>query len=315
VSSKIVNQFIKKFSLKKGQIDELDNDASARIYFRTNNKIIAYIPKEKGESIDNFINATKILSNIDIKVPNIHIQDKKLEILLIDDFGNNKISKIINQSNTKEILKKCIDVIIKIQSYKHKNDVSTFDLKAIIEETLMFIDWYLIKEKNINVSHNDRDYFIKIITSLYHKAEIKNSVYIHKDYHVDNIFYFPMEEKEIGIIDYQDLNIGHASYDIMSILKDTRNPIDKILEKQLLNYYINKTKFNKDEIIRGYDFFSIQRNLKIIGIFSRLKHRDNKIKYMDLIRNCKEFISRTLQNSEYSDLNSWILKKDKYFSN
>ena len=315
MSIKIVNQFITKFSLKKGHIDELDNDASARIYFRTNNKIIAYIPKEKGESIDNFINATKILNNMDIKVPNIHIQDKKLEILLIDDFGNNKISKIINQSNTKEILKKCIDVIIKIQSYKHKNDVSTFDLKAIIEETLMFIDWYLIKEKNINVSYNDRDCFIKIITSLYHKAEIKNSVYIHKDYHVDNIFYFPMEEKEIGIIDYQDLNIGHASYDIMSILKDTRNPIDKILEKQLLNYYINKTKFNKDEIIRGYDFFSIQRNLKIIGIFSRLKHRDNKIKYMDLIRNCKEFISRTLQNSEYSDLNSWILKKDKYFSN
>ena len=313
MSSKIINQFIKKFSLKKGHIDQLDNDASARIYFRTNNKIIAYIPKEKGESISNFISATKILNNIGIKVPNIHIQDKKLEVLLIDDFGNNKISKIINQCDVREILKKCIDVIVKIQSYEHKNDVSTFDLKAIIEETLMFIDWYLIKEKNISVSHTDRNSFIKIITSLYHKAEIKNNVYIHKDYHVDNIFYFPMEKKEIGIIDYQDLNIGHASYDILSILEDTRNPIDKILEKQLLNYFINKSKFNKDEIIKGYNFFSIQRNLKIIGIFSRLKHRDNKIKYMNLINNCKEFISRTLQNCEYGDLNAWILKKDKYF--
>ena len=313
MSNKIVNQFIKKFSLKKGQIDQLDNDASARIYFRTNNKIIAYIPKEKGESISNFISATKILNNIGIKVPNIHIQDKKLEVLLIDDFGNNKISKIINQCDVREILKKCIDVIVKIQSYEHKNDVSTFDLKAIIEETLMFIDWYLIKEKNISVSHTDRNSFIKIITSLYHKAEIKNNVYIHKDYHVDNIFYFPMEKKEIGIIDYQDLNIGHASYDILSILEDTRNPIDKILEKQLLNYFINKSKFNMDEIIKGYNFFSIQRNLKIIGIFSRLKHRDNKIKYMNLINNCKEFISRTLQNCEYGDLNAWILKKDKYF--
>ena len=313
MSSNIVNQFIKKFSLKKGQIDQLDNDASARIYFRTNNKIIAYIPKEKGESISNFISATKILNNIGIKVPNIHIQDKKLEVLLIDDFGNNKISKIINQCDVREILKKCIDVIVKIQSYEHKNDVSTFDLKAIIEETLMFVDWYLIKEKNISVSHTDRNSFIKIITSLYHKAEIKNNVYIHKDYHVDNIFYFPMEKKEIGIIDYQDLNIGHASYDILSILEDTRNPIDKILEKQLLNYFINKSKFNKDEIIKGYNFFSIQRNLKIIGIFSRLKHRDNKIKYMNLINNCKEFISRTLQNCEYGDLNAWILKKDKYF--
>lgn len=313
MSTKIVNEFIRKFSLETSNIDRLDNDASERIYYRTDNKIIAYIPKKRGESIYNFINATKILNSIGIRVPRVHIQDNELEILLIDDFGNNKISKIIDQYDIEEILKKCIDEIINIQSNKPKNDVLIFDLKAIIEETLMFIDWYLIKEKNISISNNDRNSFIDIITSLYHKAKIKNNVYVHRDYHVDNIFYFPQEKKQIGIIDYQDLSIGHASYDILSILEDTRNPIDKKLEKRLLNYFIVKSKFDINEIIKGYNFFSIQRNLKIIGIFCRLKHRDKKFKYMDLIGNCKEFISRMLKNSEYYDLNSWILKKDKYF--
>ena len=69
----------------------------------------------------------------------------------------------------------------------------------------MFIDWYLIKEKNISISNNDRNSFIDILTSLYHKAKIKNNVYVHRHYHVDNIFYFPKEKKQIGIIDYQDL--------------------------------------------------------------------------------------------------------------
>ena len=102
-----------------------------------------------------------------------------------------EISKIIDQYDIEEILKKCIDEIINIQSNKPKNDVLIFDLKAIIEETLMFIDWYLIKEKNISISNKDRNSFIDIITSLYHKAKIKNNVYVHRDYHVDNIFYFP----------------------------------------------------------------------------------------------------------------------------
>ena len=97
MSTKIVNEFIRKFSLETSNIDRLDNDASERIYYRTDNKIIAYIPKKKGESIYNFINATKILNSIGIRVPRVHIQDNELEILLIDDFGNNKISKIIDQ--------------------------------------------------------------------------------------------------------------------------------------------------------------------------------------------------------------------------
>ena len=69
MSTKIVNEFVRKFSLETSHIDRLDNDASERIYYRTNNKIIAYIPKKKGESIYNFINATKILDSMGIKVP------------------------------------------------------------------------------------------------------------------------------------------------------------------------------------------------------------------------------------------------------
>ena len=89
MSTKIVNEFIRKFSLETSNIDKLDNDASERIYYRADNKIIAYVPKKKGESIYNFINATKILNSIGIKVPRVHIQDNELEILLIDDFGRN----------------------------------------------------------------------------------------------------------------------------------------------------------------------------------------------------------------------------------
>ena len=67
--------------------------------FRTNNKIVAYIPQKKGESIDDFIKTTRILKKINIKVPEFIYKIMKLEILLIDDFGNNKISKIIDQND------------------------------------------------------------------------------------------------------------------------------------------------------------------------------------------------------------------------
>ena len=67
------------------------------------------------------------------------------------------------------------------------------------------------------------------------------------------------------------------SYDLLSILQDTRNPIKIDEEETLIRYFCKKTDIDYDSFSRGYDFFSIQRNLKIIGIFQDLNTEIKKI--------------------------------------
>ena len=93
--------------------------------------------------------------------------------------------------------------------------------------------------------------------------------------------------KRIGIIDSQDALIGHPAYDLVSLIDDVRIKTSKKLKKQTYNYYLKKTskihKDNFEKFLLDFNILSIQRSLKIIGIFSRLFKRDKKNRYLKYI--------------------------------
>tara|TARA_Y100000590_G_C15175569_1_gene809109 strand:+ start:43 stop:273 length:231 start_codon:yes stop_codon:yes gene_type:complete len=62
------------------------------------------------------------------------------------------------------------------------------------------------------------------------------------------------------------------------------------------------------KIVEDFNILSVQRNLKIIGIFSRLSKRDKKNKYLKLIPYAWKLIENRLKDSNLSDL-KYILNK------
>ena len=68
--------------------------------------------------------------------------------------------------------------------------------------------------------------------------------------------------------------------------------------------YINKQrKLDKNKFKNDFEILSILRNLKIIGIFTRLAFRDGKKKYLRLIPHAWKLIEvRINQNKLFLDL-------------
>jgi len=93
--------------------------------------------------------------------------------------------------------------------------------------------------------------------------------------------------KNIGVIDSQDALIGHRAYDLASLIDDVRINIPVKLKNKIYNYYIKKNKnnhnFDLNKFSEDFNILSVQRSLKIIGIFSRLFRRDKKKQYLRLI--------------------------------
>ena len=56
------------------------------------------------------------------------------------------------------------------------------------------------------------------------------------------------------------------------------------------------------------DYFSIQRNLKILGIFCRLKYRDKKSNYIKYLPRARKFIRENLKNPEFEELRNWFIE-------
>ena len=93
--------------------------------------------------------------------------------------------------------------------------------------------------------------------------------------------------KKIGVIDTQDALIGNPAYDLVSLVDDVRIKTSNKLKNQICNYYLKKSKkihkIKLKKFLEDFNILSVQRSLKIIGIFSRLFKRDKKKKYLKFI--------------------------------
>jgi hypothetical protein len=107
---------------------------------------------------------------------------------------------------------------------------------------------------------------------------------VHRDFHVQNLI---KVGKKIGVIDTQDALVGNPAYDLVSLIDDVRIQTSKNLKNQVYDYYVKKkflkNKKNKKKFLEDFNILSVQRSLKIIGIFSRLFIRDKKNKYLKLL--------------------------------
>ena len=110
----------------------------------------------------------------------------------------------------------------------------------------------------------------------------------------------------IGIIDSQDALIGNPAYDLASLVDDVRIKIPKKLKDAIYNYYLSKNikvkDFNISKFQEDFNILSVQRSLKIIGIFSRLSLRDNKKKYLKLIPHAWKLLDSRIKSNTFLEL-------------
>ena len=118
-----------------------------------------------------------------------------------------------------------------------------------------------------------------------------------------------INKKKISIIDSQDAVYGNVAYDLASLIDDVRLKTSKNTKEMIYRSYfnLNKKKINKVKFKNDFEILSVLRNLKIIGIFTRLATRDKKKKYLRLIPYTWNFIELRLKNNIiFKDLKSCL---------
>ena len=115
-------------------------------------------------------------------------------------------------------------------------------------------------------------------------------------------------KNKIGVIDNQDALIGNIAYDLASLIDDVRFQTSTSFKKKIFDYYLkSQKKVNKQDFINDFEIISVLRNLKIIGIFTRLALRDKKKRYLKLIPNAWNLIKlRSINNDKFKDLNDLL---------
>ena len=304
---------------------QIKGDASFRKFFRKkNNKyssILVYAKKEKFKNLLVYDAINKILNKNKILAPSLYSENYNKNYIEIQDFGNETILKKLNKSNANQMIyfKKIIVLLNKMQliksrkikNFKNKNYIiPKYDKKILIEEANLFCEWYAKKhlsKKGINKFSKE---FKKIINKLSSKLKLKKSFFVHRDFHVSNLM---LVNNQIGLIDSQDALIGNRAYDLASLIDDVRYKTSKSFKKKIFDFYVKKQKkLNIKNFKNDFEILSILRNLKIIGIFTRLAIRDGKKNYLRLIPYTWKLIDlRINENAIFHDLKDLLIQNFK----
>ena len=304
------------------KLKKISGDASFREFYRLkkNNKtsIIVSAKKEKYKNLIVYSIVNKILNSNKITAPKLISNHYKNNMIQISDLGEKSFYDfIISKKNKIKDYKSLIKLIFKIQKIKLKKiyklgkfrvKFSKYTLKNLHKESDLFFDWYLkysLKNKNLK---KIKKLLKNELNTIYKKINLNNDTFVHRDFHVSNIM---INKKKVGLIDSQDAIIGNPLYDVASLIDDVRIKLPPDLQDKLFEFYCEGSKYKNEKIKKlktDFDILSVQRNLKILGIFIRLWKRDKKSNYLKFLSYTWTLIERRLKNPIFKNLNTLMQK-------
>ena len=273
----------------KSKILQIAGDASFRTFYRIilnkKSKIVISATKEKYNNLIAYTAVNTFLRKNKIYTPKLYFYNYSKGIVVVEDFGDSSFYDVLlKKKNKLAIYKKLVDLLIRIQKIKPKSKINNifnkphiihkYSVKYLNKESDLFFDWYLplflSKTKVLVIKKETK----KILSELYKNLHFRNSCFVHRDYHVQNLMKI---RQKIGVIDSQDAVIGNPAYDLASLVDDVRLKTSIKLKNQIYKYYLKKNaRINEEKFLKDFSILSVQRLLKIIGIFSRLYKRDKK---------------------------------------
>ena len=288
-------------------------DASFRRYFRVfvdnqNTYIAVDAPPEYEDSV-KFVKIASLMQAMGVIVPKIIATNLQEGFLLIGDLGKETMLNAIHRQETKaqEFYGEAIEILINIQTNgsSHVEVLPLYSKELLIDEMRLFVDWFCLRHLKIGPEIINDYGFEEIFEQLSVYALSQNQVFVHRDFHSRNIL---MSEKgEMGVVDFQDAVKGPITYDLVSLLKDCYISLPSSKIDHWVDYYFARLMDlelidkSHQEFKLEFDLMGVQRHLKAIGIFSRLKYRDGKDSYILDIPRTMNYVYTTAKNHPFLD--------------
>ena len=304
------------------KLKKISGDASFRVFYRLqkgkNTSIIVQARKEKFKNLITYSVVNNILTKNKIYAPKLIQNYYENNIIEITDLGRKSFyDVVIKKKNKLNNYKELIKLIIKLQNIKLKQtyrfgkfkiNFETYTLKNLHKESDLFFDWYLKYSSKKSKIKKIKNILKKELNNIYKKIYFTNNVFVHRDFHASNIMVY---KNNFGLIDSQDAILGNPLYDVASLIDDVRIKLSSHIQEKLFNYYFRNSKLKKEKyenLKNDFEILSVQRNLKILGIFVRLYKRDGKSNYLKYLPHTWSLIEKRLKNPVFENFN-YLFKK------
>ncbi|HSC62367.1 MAG TPA: phosphotransferase [Caldimonas sp.] len=270
------------------------SDASFRRYFRADREsgrsVIVMDAPPPQEDVRPFVHVAGLIAAAGLHGPRVLAADTTHGFLLLDDLGSELYLQALQAAQASgdlrradSLMRDAIAALIVWQSKVPVAALPPYDDALLRRELALFPDWCVTRECGATWSPADRATWDDACNQLVAAALAQPVVAVHRDWMPRNLM---VADPNPGILDFQDAVAGPIGYDVASLLRDAFISWD---EEQELDWAIRYWEAARraslpvpgdfGELWRNVEWIGLQRHLKVLGIFSRLKHRDAKPAY------------------------------------
>ncbi|WHO41168.1 phosphotransferase [Sphingobium sp. AP49] len=287
----------------------LAGDASFRRYFRVldgGRRAVLMDAPPPHEDPRPFIAIAEHLVGQGFAAPQILARDLDQGLVLIEDFGDERLKEYAESHNAEDELAvygRAIDLLADLHRLPAA-DVPAYDHAVYQREVGLLTEWYC-PAVGLAV---DVDAYRAAWDAVLPIADQSKSpvVTVLRDYHAENIMLIDRPEaRGLGLLDFQDALAGHPAYDLVSLLQDARRDVSPELEAAMLARY-RVAALPPADFDAAYAILGAQRNAKIIGIFTRLWQRDGKPRYLSYLPRMWGLLERDLAHPALAPVKTWF---------
>ena len=270
------------------------SDASFRRYLRIDGNngasLIVMDAPPPLEDVRPFVKVAALLHAAGLNAPRILEQDVEHGFLLLTDLGSMLYLQALHdavaahdQRRIDTLMRAAIQALVQWQQRADASALPPYDDALLRRELALFPDWCVTRECGVTWSADEQQVWATSCDLLVQSALAQPTVAVHRDYMPRNLM---VTDAGPGILDFQDAVRGPISYDVASLLRDAFISWDEEQEIDWAVRYWQAGRAAKlplpddfGEFWRELEWMGLQRHLKVLGIFCRLKHRDAKPGY------------------------------------
>ncbi|MBI1943961.1 MAG: phosphotransferase [Betaproteobacteria bacterium] len=263
-------------------------DASFRRYFRARladgRSFVAMDAPPEKEDCRPYLHVAALFAAAGAHVPAIAARDLQQGFLLLEDLGAVTYLEQLSAPSARELYAAATDALLRIQLASRPAALPEYDRALLERELRLFPDWYLARELRIDSAPQTDELLQAAFDAILANNLAQPRVFVHRDYHSRNLM---VCERLPGILDFQDAVFGPITYDLVSLFRDAYISWE---EEQVLDWVVRYWEQARKsglpvapdfaDFYRDFEWMGVQRQIKVVGIFARLCHRDGKARYL-----------------------------------
>ena len=236
-------------------------DASFRRYLRVQARqgsLIVMDAPPPLEDVRPFVHVAGLIARAGLHAPRVLQADTAQGFLLLTDLGDALYLPALqaaSEAQADQLMRPVLAALVHWQQAVDAAALPVWDANQIARELDLFPQWCVRHEFGQTWTDAQQAAWAGVVDLLKRDLLAQPLVAVHSDWMPRNLM---VCDEGPGILDFQDAVRGPISYDLASLLRDA---------------------FLSWDEARQLEWAGLQRHLRILGVFCRLKHRDGKRAY------------------------------------